>query len=161
MITHREAIKAFLDKIDIHDSYVIDWGSGSKPAMRYIHHLGCHFITVDKNKLIATDRRADRHVEHDIEKPINIIRADYAFCMEVLEHTTNPAAVIRNIWMNLDNGGRLYLSVPYDFRIHSDDDYLRYTPNGMKKLLNDGGFGVRSCEWTTEQFEGLLVEAVK
>lgn len=165
MTTHREAIKEWLGAVQLHDSFVLDWGSGSKPVSRYIQHDGCQFVTIDKNPLIAADRRASLHYEHDIQEPFDIVEkgypaADVAFCMEVLEHTLRPDKVLQNIYNNLKQGGDLYLSMPYDFPIHSEDDYVRLTDNGLKAWLNKIGFTILELKYSVGH-EGYLVRAVK
>lgn len=159
-MTHRQAIKDWLAKINLKDQIIIDWGSGAKPVSRYINHENCIFITVDKNKLIAEDRRAATHLTHDITEPIKIDKADVAFCVEVLEHTLNPAAVLNNIYNNLRSSGTLYLTIPYNFRIHSDDDYLRLTPNGIRGLLTNAGFHITEFKYSWGD-EGYLIKAVR
>lgn len=159
-MTHREAIKEWLGNIRLKDVNVIDWGSGSKPVTRYIQQENCQFITIDKNPLIAPDRRASTHVKHDIQKFVSLPTADVAFCIEVLEHTIHPDYVLKNIYQNLKEGGVLYLSMPYDFRVHSDDDYFRLTINGMNKILEIAGFTPEYINYSVNQ-EGYLVKATK
>lgn len=157
-MTHREAIKAWLAEINLKSCLVIDWGSGAKPVSRYLQHDDCEFITIDKNPLIAGDRRSPAHITTDIQQPITVNTADVAFCIEVLEHTLRPDNVITNIFNNLKPNGKLYLSVPFMFRIHSDDDYFRFTENGLKALL--GNFSDVTIRPTVGD-EGYLVEATK
>lgn len=163
-MSHREAIKTWLSSIELSDVHVIDWGSGSKPVSRYIKHQNCNFVTIDRNELIASDRRGPKHYEHDIQVPIDLDTANVAFCIEVLEHCWDGQAVLSNIYDNLEHYGRLYLSVPFMFKVHSDDDYHRYTVNGLNRLLTQAGFTVDSIETTggsVEEAQGYLVEAHK
>lgn len=157
-MSHREAIKEWLGNIELKHQNVVDWGSGSKPVSRYIKHTDCVFVTIDKNPLIDEDRRSETHIEWDITKPYSLAtQSDTAFCIEVLEHTTKPTKVINNIWWNLKEGGKLYLSVPYNFRVHADDDYWRFTENGLKYLLRD--FTYVEIKPSSGD-EGFLVEAI-
>lgn len=141
MTRQREQLKEHLAKINLKDKRVVDWGSGAKPAMRYIQHENCHFTTIDKNPLIVQDRRGQEHLVRDIasadldDKLIDDF--DVAFCLEVLEHTLDPQMVVTNIWLSLHRKGKLYLSVPFLFPIHAEEDYWRFTEHGLRYLLRD------------------------
>lgn len=159
-MTHREAIKEWLSIIHLKNIHVIDWGSGAKPVMRYIKHEDCTFTTIDKNVLIDRERRAPDHITHDISSPITIPKADVAFCIEVLEHSPFTENILTNIANNLVSGGTLYLTMPYDFPVHSEDDYVRYTENGLRFWLRHCGFSVRTLQYTDNK-QGYLVEATR
>jgi hypothetical protein len=160
MTEHRDAIKQWLSTIELIDKSIIDWGSGSKPVFRYIQHTECKFITIDQNPLIVPDRRSEVHFLHDIQKPIDLTQQDIAFCIEVLEHVQEPSKLLENIYWNLKNGGTLYLTAPFQFRIHSEDDYWRYTVHGLRLLLGKVGFTVKSIT-AQEDNSGYFVEAIK
>ena len=159
-MTHREAIKQWQSTINLKDQNVIDWGSGAKPSMRYINHENCEFTTVDKNPLIDYGRRAVKHIEADITEPKDYGKFDTAFCIEVLEHVKDPFALMRNIATNLEEGGVLYITAPFKLEIHSDEDYWRYTEQGLQYLLEYSGFGVREIKTTVDEL-GYMAEAVK
>lgn len=161
-MTHREAIKEWLATINLENKTVIDWGSGAKPASRYINHSGCKFYTIDQNPLIDQGRRSANHITGDIEQPWDIAMADVAFCMEVLEHCWDGLSVLLNIRDNLIEGGTLYMSLPFMVEIHADDDYHRYTDKGIKKLLEEAGFQVlhiRPSVGPEKSPQGFLIEA--
>lgn len=159
-MTHREQIKAWLAGITLWDQTVHDWGSGSKPVSRYVQHDNVRFITLDKNPLIAEDRRSKDHITADLTEPIHLDPADTAFCIEVLEHTLYPQELLENISNNLKPEGSLYLTMPYDFPVHSDDDYLRLTENGLRAHLQIAGFIIDKLEYTSDR-QGYIVEAHK
>lgn len=147
---HREDIRAYLESLEVKGK-VIDWGSGSKPVSKYVKG-GTKFYTIDNNRDVLPDRL------HDIQKPITIFEADHAFCMEVLEHTTDPRTVLFNTWYNLKNGGMLHLSVPFLYPEHGENDFLRLTRYGLRYFAEDVGF--RDIKiWEIQQ--GYLMEAVK
>lgn len=156
--THRQVIKAWMADIFLEHMRVADWGSGSKPASRYIAHADCEFTTIDNNPLIAEDRRSPSHLHWDITQPVEIDKFDAAFCIEVLEHVENPQAVLENIRANLQPGASLYLTVPFKLHIHSDADYWRFTDQGVKLLLSKSGFEVISVKDTIDEL-GYMAEA--
>ncbi len=161
--THREVIKNWLDRIDLTNAKVIDWGSGSKPAFRYIHHQNCTFDTVDNAPGIPDDRKGTTHFNIDISKPIDtniaLIGYDAAFCLEVLEHVENPWQLMANIRPSLYVGGKLYLSAPFKYPVHAEADYWRFTQHGLQLLLEKNDFRVFSIKETIKEF-GFIVEAV-
>jgi SAM-dependent methyltransferase len=65
-------------------------------------------------------------------------RFDYVVCTEVLEHTLRPFDAIAEIRRILRPGGYLFLSVPFNFRIHGPlPDCWRFTEHGLRALLRD------------------------
>jgi SAM-dependent methyltransferase len=73
---------------------------------------------------------------------------DYVVCTEVLEHTLQPFGAIAEIHRILRPGGRLFLSVPFNLRIHGPlPDCWRFTEHGLRRLL--------------EEFEILELESVE
>jgi SAM-dependent methyltransferase len=63
-------------------------------------------------------------------------RFDYIVCTEVLEHTLRPFDAVREMHRMLRPGGLLFLSVPFNFRIHGPlPDCWRFTEHGLRALL--------------------------
>lgn len=61
---------------------------------------------------------------------------DFIVCTEVLEHTLQPFDAANEIWRILKPGGRLFVSVPFNFRIHGPlPDCWRFTEHGLRALL--------------------------
>lgn len=61
---------------------------------------------------------------------------DYVVCTEVLEHTLQPFDAADEILRMLKPGGKLFLSVPFNFRIHGPlPDCWRFTEHGLRALL--------------------------
>ena len=69
---------------------------------------------------------------------------DVAFCMEVSEYWYRPYNALRNITYFLKPGGILYISFHFIYKMHAPYglDYLRYTPFGAKKLLEENGLEI-------------------
>lgn len=151
-MAHREDIRAYLEGLTVTGT-VIDWGSGSKPVSKYVKG-SARFHTVDLNPSAKPDTLADMQ-----SNTVNLyIRADHAFCMEVLEHTTKPQMVLHNIYHNLKIEGRLHLSVPFLYPEHGDNDYLRFTKQGLRYFTGAAGFHAINI-W--EITDGFLMEATK
>jgi SAM-dependent methyltransferase len=70
-------------------------------------------------------------------------RYDAAVCHQVLEHVRYPGRAASEIFRTLKPGGRLVMSVPHLSRLHElPHDYHRFTPNGLRLLLEDAGFEI-------------------
>jgi ubiquinone/menaquinone biosynthesis C-methylase UbiE len=63
---------------------------------------------------------------------------NFVVCTEVIEHTLQPFHAIDEIHRILKTGGLLFLTVPYNFRIHGPlPDCWRFTEHGLRALLKD------------------------
>jgi len=61
---------------------------------------------------------------------------DYVVCTEVLEHTLQPFKAVNEIHRLLKKNGYLFMSVPFNFRIHGPlPDCWRFTEHGIRELL--------------------------
>jgi SAM-dependent methyltransferase len=69
---------------------------------------------------------------------------DVAFCLEVSEYLIDPITALDTIYRFLKQNGLLYISFHFLYPVHVPDefDYLRYTRNGVIKLLERVGFGI-------------------
>ncbi len=66
---------------------------------------------------------------------------DSALATEVLEHTSTPADLLREIRRVLRPKGFLFLTVPFLWPLHDvPHDHFRYTPFTMERLLKEAGF---------------------
>lgn len=64
---------------------------------------------------------------------------DYIVCTEVLEHTLRPWDAVAEFWRVLKPEGLLFLSAPFNFRIHGPlPDCWRFTEHGLRALLSHG-----------------------
>jgi SAM-dependent methyltransferase len=80
-------------------------------------------------------------------------RYDSVVCHQVLEHVPAPGAALSELHRVLKPGGTLVISVPHLSRQHElPHDYFRFTPQGLRRLLEDAGFEIVSVA----PFGGLL-----
>jgi len=62
---------------------------------------------------------------------------DFVVCTEVLEHTLQPFEAVREMRRLLRPGGLLFLTVPFNFRIHGPlPDCWRFTEHGIRALFD-------------------------
>ncbi len=63
---------------------------------------------------------------------------DYVTCTEVLEHTLQPFGAVKEIERILRPGGLVFISTPFNFRIHGPlPDCWRFTEHGLRALLSE------------------------
>ena len=73
--------------------------------------------------------------ENTTGKTYDLVLADH-----VLEHVKRPHRAVRNIFKMLKPSGVFFVTTPFMIMMHGNDDYYRWTKNGMRVLLEDAGF---------------------
>lgn len=57
-------------------------------------------------------------------------------CMSVLEHSRRPWLLAGTLMRALEDGGSLFVTVPFVWRVHGyPDDYWRFTTSGIRELF--------------------------
>ena len=74
-------------------------------------------------------------------------RFDLVICEQVLEHVPDPCAAVDEPARALRPGGRVIVSTPFLIKVHEFPsygmlDYWRFTPRGLRTLLERGGLEV-------------------
>jgi SAM-dependent methyltransferase len=78
---------------------------------------------------------------------------DYVVCTEVLEHTLQPFRAVANIYKFLKPGGMVFVSTPFNFRIHGPlPDCWRFTEHGLRALFEDFDIVDLSALETADRF---------
>lgn len=61
---------------------------------------------------------------------------DAVICTEVIEHVDNPFLVADELYRITKPGGKIYISTPFNFRIHGPlPDNWRFTVHGLRTLF--------------------------
>jgi 2-polyprenyl-3-methyl-5-hydroxy-6-metoxy-1,4-benzoquinol methylase len=61
---------------------------------------------------------------------------DAVICTEVLEHTANPFNAVNTLQSLLKDGGKAFVTTPFNFRIHNPlPDNWRFTEHGLRELF--------------------------
>lgn len=154
---HREGIREYLKDVEVH-GLVYDWGAGTKPIKNYLKPAEAEFVTIDKLGHVKADVVADIEEKYlELGEP-----GHFAFCLEVIEHVWKPKALLENINAHLLDDGILYLSQPFMYEVHKDDDRVRYTHHGLVQLLKEARFKVEEIHPTVgdlEHAEGYILKA--
>lgn len=99
------------------------------------HFKDGQVLTLDIDPVSGADYIADICADNS-----GLIAAEYfdaVVCTEVLEHTLNPFAAVREMRRILCRGGLLFLTTPFNFRIHGPlPDCWRFTEHGLRALLD-------------------------
>lgn len=121
---------------------VYDLGCGEMPYKSWLTSLPevTKYIGVDWGSTLHT-LTAD--IVSDLNKPLPIPDsvADTIISLSVLEHLSEPASMLAEAHRILRKGGGLLIQVPWQWQIHEAPyDYFRYSPYGLKHLLERAGF---------------------
>ena len=84
-------------------------------------------------------------------------RFDTVFCISVLEHIDDVFTASKNIVRLLDQGGTVFLSVPFVFRHHGyPSDFWRFTPEALRFLFPTLDFDneLRERAWISTLVKG-------
>ncbi len=76
---------------------------------------------------------------------------DVVICEQVLEHIADLRAAVANLRGLCAPGGHVIVSTPFLVRVHEllmfgMRDFWRFTPNGLRRLLEDAGLEVETVE---------------
>ena len=76
---------------------------------------------------------------------------DVVICEQVIEHVVDPCAAARNLRGLCNPDGHVVVSTPFLVRLHELPDwglrdYWRFTPRGLRTLLERGGLEVESVQ---------------
>lgn len=109
---------------------LIDLGAGKDPSYQ-------KYWQITPSKLIRAD------MEIDLNKPLSFEDnyADAVFLFSVIYIIKKPEELIKEVFRILNKGGKLFLYSPFVFNESREpDDYLRFTSQGLQRLLEQGGF---------------------
>ncbi|MAE71317.1 MAG: hypothetical protein CME06_12730 [Gemmatimonadetes bacterium] len=134
-----------LVKHDVVSGKIIDVGAGwdgvlGEDCDQWLTRGENSHIRLDQETYPRTDIVANAQHMPDVDTDA----FDSLLCLEVLEHCTNPFELSREILRVLRPGGAAVISAPMNYVIHEHPgDYWRFTPDGLKMLLNDGADVIR------------------
>jgi len=130
---------------------VLDAGAGRSPYRRLFAHA--RYEAADFQAVPGKRYAAQQYVCDLAAIPVEDGRFDHVVCTQVLEHLPEPAAALAEFHRVLKPGGRLWLTAPFFFGVHETPyDFFRYTPYGLRHLLEGAGFTVDELGW----LEGYL-----
>ena len=167
-------ILEMIDKLP--PSKVLDVGCSGGLLGELLRDRGHHVTGIDLLEIPGVDKRVDEFYLADLEKGIpEEVGAGYdvAIAADVLEHLRTSEAMLREMGGRLNEGGRIFISVPnfghwyprartalgvfdYDQRGILDKTHVRFfTRRSLLRMVKKNGFTVKRMEMT-----GLPVDVV-
>jgi len=148
MSFYKEQLKDWLKEKDLKANSVLSVGN-MNDDLKYFKSVDVKEIrTVDINKEYNPDYVFDLNEELCID---NLLWNEYdcILAFELFEYLWNPVECFKTFNKLLKSGGELWLSVPFLYPHHNptDQDYLRVTEWGIKKLLKETGFEIIDFEY--------------
>lgn len=143
--SYRKTLDAWLSQLDVKAKTVLDIGGSQLP-------MPGRTRIWDVQEYHIADL-ADPHAESpkpefilDMNEPEEILESfDMIFCLEVFDYVWNPAQAFENIHELLADGGTAWVTFPFVYPTHNpiEDDALRYTEFGIKKLADYAGLKIK------------------
>jgi|YelNatPaOPRAMG01_1025707.scaffolds.fasta_scaffold02311_17 SAM-dependent methyltransferase len=124
---------------------VLDLGCGNQPHRPYLPGVR-HYVGLDYPPTQASlPVRVQPQVYGDArDLPFPDASFDGVLCSQVLEHVDRPEEVISEVNRVLKPGGAGLISVPFFYNLHMEPhDYFRFTPYGIRGMLERNGLWVR------------------
>jgi len=119
---------------------VYDLGCGTRPYEKAILEKADRYIGIDWSNTLH-GLHADIVADLCQPLPIDSGVADVVVSFQVMEHLPEPENMLEEAFRILRNGGRILLTVPFQWWIHEAPwDYYRYTRYGLEYMFNRVGF---------------------
>ena len=153
----RQQLEKWLKSIKVEGGVVGDIGGAQNPIKKRLKSFkSADYFIVD----LATPHKGERPdaiVDLNLESSVismgekfadkngnGLHKFDTAFCIEVMEYIYDPVAALWNINDMMKRGGVLYITFPFIYPVHEPvkSDYLRYTLEGVRKLLDECEFDI-------------------
>jgi SAM-dependent methyltransferase len=127
----RELFIAWLENIQSDKLSVLDVGGRIQPYRELLGKRCASYLAIDVNPtpLVDVVGQAER-------LPFSERQFDLIFCTQVLEYIPEPSGVVNEIYRTLKDGGFLLLSAPAVFPRDSENEYWRFLPCALTRLLS-------------------------
>jgi SAM-dependent methyltransferase len=151
MSEYRRQLEAWLGQLDIEAGTVYDIGGGQGSVLP---RLNSHNIRNYKVLDLPEYDLGDEAFGFGNEL---YLKADVVFCLEVFEYLIDPVTALNHISFVLASGGKAYITFAFVYPHHNelDQDSLRYTEPGIKRLAQRAGLRVTDTWYRTDK-SGLL-----
>jgi SAM-dependent methyltransferase len=136
---------------------VLDLGCGASPFRRFLPRDAEYFGVDAREHASAAVRAAAEAL------PFADGAFDGAMCTEMICFSAQPWLVVAELARVIRKGGLLYVTAPFGWHVMDGPDYFRFTPRGIRALLESCGFSIETMEPIGGMFSsttGELIEAV-
>jgi SAM-dependent methyltransferase len=136
---------------------LIDLGCGEAPYKNKFRNIS-KYIGIDwDNSRHNTKADIISNLNEKIELPDNY--ADTALSLSVMEHLSEPEKFLKETNRVLKKDSYFIIQVPFQWWIHEQPyDFYRYTPYGLKYLLEKSGFEVVEIKPTNGFFTMMALK---
>jgi SAM-dependent methyltransferase len=123
---------------------VLDVGCGDQPYRSFLTGATCYVGLDYPPRANPVPFKAKPEVYGDAQHlPFADQSFDAVVCTQVLEHLARPDKVVGELARVLRPGGLALVSVPFFYNLHLEPhDYFRFSPYGIRYLLEDHGLAV-------------------
>jgi SAM-dependent methyltransferase len=139
VLTTYKDIKKFLKGVT---SPVLEVGCGLQPY-RHLVPLKARYYAIDwegAQKYFSYKVKNVAYYNGD-KFPLEGRSFDFIFHTEVLEHIYNLKSFLSECFRVLNENGKMVFTIPFSARYHYiPNDYWRFTPAAIEKLLKEAGF---------------------
>jgi ubiquinone/menaquinone biosynthesis C-methylase UbiE len=125
-------------------SVLLDAGAGDCRFKDYFLDINIKYIGMDLGVADSELNYEKLDIKGDLRNiPLEDQSVDTIICIQVLEHLPEPWKVLAEFNRVLKKGGYLFISCPQNVPIHQVPyDFFRYTPFGLRSLLENNGLEV-------------------
>ena len=136
-----DCMDRMMDKYsDLYRGIIYDLGAGESPYKEYFLNYADRHVAVDWAGSYH-DTKADIVADLNQPLPIKSEMADTVVSLSVMEHLREPQLMLNEAFRILKPGGSIVVQVPWQWWVHEAPyDFFRYTPYGLKYLLEQAGF---------------------
>jgi len=140
-LIHKLNHKLFLKNTKYMEGILVDLGCGKCNQDRFLKYIK-KYIGVDwENSLHNPQANIFSNLNEKIDLPNNTV--DTAFSSSVMEHLYNPWQFVQEVYRILKEDRYFIIQVPFQWWIHEAPyDFYRYTPYGLKNILEKNGFEI-------------------
>jgi SAM-dependent methyltransferase len=122
---------------------LLDVGCGRRPFEPWLRPRVTRYIGLDYPAMAADPSLRADVFGSALELPLGGGCVDTVLLTEVLEHTPEPDRLLAEVARVLRPNGTLILSTPMMYNVHGEPhDFFRFTPYGLRVLLERHGFSV-------------------
>lgn len=146
MSNYRDQLEAWLKTIEVEADSVADVGGGALPIKERVGRWDVQDYQIIDNQ-IETPKEKPTFI-FDMNLPLlkeDGALFDVVFCLELFEYIWNPQQAVVNLSYLTKPGGTLYITFPFIYPIHEPKqaDFLRYTADGIARLLGESKFVIQ------------------
>lgn len=137
---------------------MLDMGCADAPYKEFFLNYVDKYIGIDWTNSLH-DTTVD--VVSDLNSKINLEDecADTIVALNVLEHLNEPQIFLNEAFRLLKPGSYMILHIPFQWWVHEHPhDYFRYTPSGIKYMLEKSGFQNVKVQPTSGFFTMLFLK---